>query len=57
MGVQVWAQFCCIMWGTAWCEIISHLVDSEARFYKYRFPILFFRGVLNATLITLCPYR
>jgi len=19
--VQVWAQFCCKMWGTAWCEI------------------------------------
>jgi len=34
----------------------SHRVDSEAQFYKY-FPILFFRGVLKATLITLCPYR
>jgi len=24
------------------------------KFYKYRFPILFFRGVFKATLITLC---
>jgi len=32
----------------------SHQVDAEVKFYKYRFPILFFRGVLKATLITLC---
>jgi len=24
----------------------SHRVDSEVQFYKYRFPILFFRGAL-----------
>jgi len=35
----------------------SHRVDPEVQFYKYRFSILFFRGVLKATLITLCPYR
>jgi len=35
----------------------SHRVDLKVQFYKYRFPILFFRGVLKATLITLCPYR
>jgi len=35
----------------------SHRVDSEVQFYKYRFPILFFRDVLKATLITVCPYR
>jgi len=32
----------------------SHQVNAEVKFYKYRFPILFFRRVLRATLITLC---
>jgi len=27
-----------------------HRVGAEAKLYKYRFPILFFRGVLKATL-------
>jgi len=31
----------------------SHRVDSEVQFYKYKFPILSFRGVLKATLIPL----
>jgi len=35
----------------------SHRVDSEVQFNKYRSPVLFFRGVLKATLITLCPHR
>jgi len=32
----------------------SYRADAEVKFYKYRFPILFSRGVLKATLITLC---
>jgi len=32
----------------------SHRVDAELTFYIYRFSILIFRGVLRATLITLC---
>jgi len=28
--------------------------DAEMKFYKYTFPILFLRDVLEATLITLC---
>jgi len=28
--------------------------DAEVNVYKYTFPILFLRGVLKATLITLC---
>jgi len=41
--------------GTAWCETnIFRPVDAEVKFYKYRFPILFFRGVLKATLSMLC---
>jgi len=40
--------------GTVWCEInVANRVDSEVQFNKYRFPILFIRGVLKATLITL----
>jgi len=52
--------------GTAWCE--TNILQSSGRwwskFYKYRFSILFLRGVLNTskkqdcfegvTLITLC---
>jgi len=36
-----------------WNQYI-HLVDAKVKFYKYRFPIFFFRGVLKATLITHC---
>jgi len=32
----------------------SHPPDAEVKFCKYRFPILFFRGVFKATPITLC---
>ena len=28
--------------------------DAAVKFYKYTYPILFSRGVLKATLITLC---
>jgi len=31
-----------------------HPVDAEIKFYKCRFPILRFSGVLKATLITPC---
>jgi len=47
--------FCCKMWGGSlvWNQYI-HPVDAEVKFCKYRFSILFFRGVLKATLIMLC---
>jgi len=32
----------------------SYRADAEVKFYKYRFPLLFLRGVLKKTLITLC---
>ena len=32
----------------------SYRADAEVKYYKYRFPILFCRGVLKATLITVC---
>jgi len=32
----------------------SHRADAEVKFCKYRFPIMFVRGVFKATLITLC---
>jgi len=31
----------------------SRQVDVEVKFYKYKLPILVFRGILKATLITL----
>jgi len=52
--IQTWAQFCCKMWGDSlvWNQY-SHRVYAEVSFYIYWFPILFFRCVLRATLITL----
>ena len=48
------------IWGDSlvWNQDI-HPVDAEVKFYKYRFPILFFRGVLKATpiMLLLCVWR
>jgi len=52
---QAWAQFCCKMLGESLvCNQYSNQVDAEVKFYKYRFPIVFFTGVLKAIVITLC---
>ena len=53
-----WTQFCCKMWwdSLVWNQYI-HPIDAQVKFYKYRFPFLFLRGVLKATLITLCFIR
>ena len=48
---QSWAQFCCKMWGDSWVWNRSSDVLCTP------IPNLIYRGVLRATLITLCPCR
>jgi len=47
-------QFCCKMWRDSLVQDqYSHRVDAEVTFF-IQFPSLISRGVLRATLITLC---
>jgi len=48
---QSWAQFCCKMWGDSWEW------NRRSDVLCIPIPNLICRGVLRATLITLCPCR
>ena len=51
---MAWTQFCCEMWGGSFVwDQHSHRVDAEMTFY-IQILNLISRGVLRATLITLC---
>jgi len=52
--IQPWAQFCCKMWGSAWCETNIVLGRCRSDVLYIRIPNLISRGVLRATLTTLC---
>ena len=48
---QSWVQFCCKMWGESW------VWNRRSDVLCIPIPNLIYRGVLRATLITLCPCR